>query len=322
MNWILLGSGSRSEGPEAQFAMDGAHAPVHHHGEAPVLCDPAGLVGGDPQLEPQDLRPDVHGLPGDVRRLGGRAEHVDVLDRLVHLREADSHRLAEDRPAARVDRADPVALALQVLRDPVGLLLVVRRGADDRDRAALPVYAGQLLAFCVVHGGGNVAGRPAMATPTPQLSACSRSASRSSTSSMPTDSRTRSAGTSSGDPAALAWVIRPGCSISDSTPPSDSASVNSRVRSQTLSAASSPSRSRNDTIPPKPDICFAAMSWPGWDGSPGYSTEVTAGESSRNSTTRAALAECRSMRTPSVLRLRSTSQASNGEATAPIALWL
>src|SRR4051794_16436405 len=273
MSWILLGPGSRSEGPEAQFAMDGAHAPVHHHGEAPVLCDPAGLVGGDPQLEPQDLRPDVHGLPGDVRRLGGRAEHVDDVDRLGPLGEADSHRLAEDRPAARVDRADPVALALQVLRDPVGLLLVVRRGADDRDRAALPVYAGQLLAFCVVHGGGNVAGRPAMPpptpTPTPQLSARSRSASRSSTSSMPTDRRTRSAGTSSGEPAALAWVIRPGCSMSDSTPPSDSARVNSRARSQTFNACSSPPASRKDSIPPKPDIWRAAISWPGWSGSPG-----------------------------------------------------
>ena len=41
------------------------------------------------------------------------------------------------------------------------------------------------------------------------------------------------------------------------------------ARSQTLSAASSPSLSRNDTIPPKPDICFPAMSCPGCEGSPG-----------------------------------------------------
>jgi hypothetical protein len=34
-------------------------------------------------------------------------------------------------------------------------------------------------------------------------------------SSMPTESRTRSFGTSSGDPATLAWVIRPGCSITE-----------------------------------------------------------------------------------------------------------
>ena len=36
---------------------------------------------------------------------------------------------------------------------------------------------------------------------------------------------------------------------------------------------------------------------------------------------RSALAQCRSMRTPSVLMPRSTSQASNGPATAPIAFW-
>ena len=36
---------------------------------------------------------------------------------------------------------------------------------------------------------------------------------------------------------------------------------------------------------------------------------------------RPAFALCRSIRTPRVLRLRSTSQASNGPATAPIAFW-
>ena len=58
--------------------------------------------------------------------------------------------------------------------------------------------------------------------------------------SIPTDSRTRSSGTSSGLPATDACVIRPGCSINDSTPPSDSASVNSLARSHTSSAAASP----------------------------------------------------------------------------------
>ncbi len=73
----------------------------------------------------------------------------------------------------------------------------------------------------------------------------------------------------SAEPAADACVIRPGCSISDSTPPSDSPSVNSRVRPQAATAASSPARRRNDTIPPDPRICLAASLWPGWDGSPG-----------------------------------------------------
>ncbi len=49
---------------------------------------------------------------------------------------------------------------------------------------------------------------------------------------MPTDRRTRSSGTSSAEPAVDACVIAPGCSMSDSTPPSDSASVKISVRVQ------------------------------------------------------------------------------------------
>ena len=52
-----------------------------------------------------------------------------------------------------------------------------------------------------------------------------------------------------------AWVIRPGCSISDSTPPSDSPSVKTSARSQTASACSSPPATRNDTMPPNRFIC-------------------------------------------------------------------
>ena len=63
--------------------------------------------------------------------------------------------------------------------------------------------------------------------------------------------------------------MRPGCSISDSTPPSDSPSVNSCVRSQTSTAASSPPSTRKDTMPPNACICLAATSWPGCSASPG-----------------------------------------------------
>src|ERR1700746_3515394 len=57
---------------------------------------------------------------------------------------------------------------------------------------------------------------------------------------MPTDSLTRSSGTARADPAAEACVIRPGSSISDSTPPSDSARVNSLVRAHTVAAPPPP----------------------------------------------------------------------------------
>ena len=163
---------------------------------------------------------------------------------------------------------------------PITAPALVIRGAEDQ---LLPRSEQEALCAALPHSrllvypdrspGAVGAARPGGGRPGTgvlrQARACSRSASRSSTSSMPTESRTRSPGTSSGEPAALAWVIRCGCSISDSTPPSDSARVNSWVRSHTFRATSSPPRSRNDSIPPNPDICFAAISWCRCWGSPG-----------------------------------------------------
>ena len=77
---------------------------------------------------------------------------------------------------------------------------------------------------------------------------------------MPTESRIRSEGTSSAVPATLACVIRPGCSIRDSTPPRDSPSVQTVVAPQTATACSSPPRTWKLTIPPYRRICFAATS--------------------------------------------------------------
>ena len=56
-------------------------------------------------------------------------------------------------------------------------------------------------------------------------------------SSMPQLSRTRSAGTAAAEPSTDWCVIACGTSISDSTPPSDSASVNSLVRARSPSRA-------------------------------------------------------------------------------------
>ena len=68
--------------------------------------------------------------------------------------------------------------------------------------------------------------------------------------------------------AVAACVIRCGTSMRLSTPPSDSASWNSFVAPATR-AASSGDSARNETIPPKFRICFAAVVWPGWCGRPG-----------------------------------------------------
>src|SRR5690606_4499924 len=103
-------------------------------------------------------------------------------------------------------------------------------------------------------------------------SASSRSRRRSPTSSMPTLRRTseslmprrarRSGGTE-------AWVITAGWLSRLSTPPSDSARVNSRVREQKRLAASKPPLSTTETMPPKPDICRAARACCGCDSRPG-----------------------------------------------------
>ena len=55
---------------------------------------------------------------------------------------------------------------------------------------------------------------------------------------MPTDRRTSAGSTSSGEPATDRWVIAAGTSMSDSTPPSDSASVKRCVPSAMATARS------------------------------------------------------------------------------------
>src|SRR5690606_11832103 len=103
-------------------------------------------------------------------------------------------------------------------------------------------------------------------------SAWARSSTRSRAYSMPTEtlssdgpmpsSRRSGSGTE-------AWVIFSGWLISDSTPPRFSARTKMRrLRQNAVAVSRSPSISQ-PTIPEKPLICRAAMSWPGWSGRPG-----------------------------------------------------
>ena len=84
------------------------------------------------------------------------------------------------------------------------------------------------------HAGLSVS--RAASSPTAQVGAAS---------STPQDSRTRSAGTAASEPSTEPCVIACGTSISDSTPPSDSASVKTCVRVQIARA----SGWRNETMP-------------------------------------------------------------------------
>ena len=129
-------------------------------------------------------------------------------------------------------------------------VLLVAHGRDAGDRA--PAAGARALRPASVERRPGAAGQ-ARAGAERLTSALSRSAIRSSGDSIPTDSRTRFAGAANGDEAVEAWVIRAGCSIRLSTPPSDSASWKSSVRA-TSSTASASDAARNDTIPPKSRI--------------------------------------------------------------------
>src|ERR1700730_8966222 len=88
-------------------------------------------------------------------------------------------------------------------------------------------------------------------------SARSRSEIRSATSSIPTEIRTSPSATPCARRVSAgieAWVIAAGSSISDSTPPRLSASVNSRVRSTTRRAGSGPPFTSKVNKPQTPDL--------------------------------------------------------------------
>ena len=102
------------------------------------------LRAADAELEPEDLgadpRPPTSAIAGTSSR---PAEDVDDVDGHRDRLEVRVDRLAEDRRVerARVDRDDPVALALQVAHDEVARPVPVRRRADHRDRLRLRVDA-------------------------------------------------------------------------------------------------------------------------------------------------------------------------------------
>ena len=87
-------------------------------------------------------------------------------------------------------------------------------------------------------------------------------------SSMPTERRMNVPEMLSSLSATARCVIVAGWSISDSTPPRDSARVISFVFATSASALASVSV-RRETTPPKPLICRFATSCPGCEGRPG-----------------------------------------------------
>src|SRR6185436_7303591 len=95
-------------------------------------------------------------------------------------------------------------------------------------------------------------------------SASSKSSTRSSACSSPTDKRSR-----------FSAVVLPGpslelrCSIRLSTLPREVARVKRRTLAVTARASARVPRTRKESMPPKADIWRRAMSWTGWDSRPG-----------------------------------------------------
>src|SRR6266487_5004163 len=62
-------------GSQAKKRMSASHASVHDNGQPRRFRYPPGLLRDNPQLEPQHLRPNRDGLPGDLGSFLGGAEH-------------------------------------------------------------------------------------------------------------------------------------------------------------------------------------------------------------------------------------------------------
>src|SRR4051812_38899332 len=184
--------------PDVPRVLD-LQAAVHDHGQARVLGDPGALLVDDAELAPHRRRARRDRLAGDAGQGGRGAEYVDDVDRHRHVGQARVRRLAEDLRLARVDRDDPVTVALEVVADEVARPQLVGGQPDDRDRRRRVQDAldrGRVLVRLEVH-------QAALLT---LVKPCSRSQIRSSALSVPTDSRTVPARTpEAASSASLSW---------------------------------------------------------------------------------------------------------------------
>ena len=200
--------------------------------------DPAAGLGGDQLLVADD---------GDAQAAAGATSRP------------------APRPARRAGRRRPAATGTRPPVQHVGRPTVVGR---LEPRPAGPAGRPTSTSAALVNVEPEVDADDDGEAAAPQPRARSRSAIRSSAVSMPTREPDQVGGhLAASVPATLACVIRPGCSISDSTPPSDSPRVNTSARSQTSSAAASPPADPEATDPAE------ALHLPGGDrrgrGAPG-----------------------------------------------------
>src|SRR5271163_1623946 len=288
-------------------------AAVHDDVQAAFLGKPRALLVDHAELAPENARVDRDGFPGDRRQRIGSAEDVDDVHPVRHIRQAGVAHLSEDLGLARIDRDNPVAVALEVEADEVAWAQRVRGQADDGDRVRAMEHAldrQRVLVSLEIQLGHLTPARPR-----------SRSQIRSSTDSVPTESlivpgRTPAAWSS----ASLSWrcVVLAGWMIRLLASPTLARcdqSVTARIRS--WPAARPPAQSNENTAPAPRGRYFATSDSYALLGSPGYVTFETASWDSRNAATARAFSTWRSMRSDSVSRPCRNRNALNGDSAAP-----
>src|SRR4029077_12546167 len=159
---------------------------------AAVFGDLRAFFVDHAELAPQGAGADPHRLPRDRRQRGRGAEHVDDVHRFGHVRQARGALLAEDLRLAGIHRDHPVAVPPQVVAHEVAGPQLVGRQAHDRDRLGGVEHALDrqrvLIPRQVELAHAGAPSLPAVAATSAKP--CSRSQIRSSTDSVPTDSRT------------------------------------------------------------------------------------------------------------------------------------
>src|SRR6202044_3287744 len=198
----------------------------------------------------------------------------------------------------------PVAVPLEVVADEVAGPQLVARQADDRDRlrgVQHPLDRHHVLVAAEVelrvHIGHAVAFFPAVAAT--RLKPCSRSQMRSSTDSVPTDSRTVPAPTPaarSSSSLSWRWVVLAGWMIRLLASPTLARWDQSDTpRMRSCPPARPPAQSNENTAPAPSGRYFSTSGRYRLPGQPGEVTFAASSCDSRNAATACALAPWRSI---------------------------
>src|SRR5208283_4935078 len=163
---------------------------VHDHRHAAVLGDPRALAVDHAELAPESVGVDRHRLRRDPRQCIRRAEDVHDVHRHGYVQQARVACLPEDLCLAGIHGDHAVAVALEVVANEVAGPQFVVRQAHDRDRLGGLEHALDRQRVLVLPEIDHAVATFFPAVVATRAKPCSRSQIRSSTDSVPTDSRT------------------------------------------------------------------------------------------------------------------------------------